>query len=246
MKKITLSLFAVIALALSGTSQTADQVIGQYFETIGGEEKISKITSSRAICSAKAQGMEIPVTMVSAAPNKTRMDMTFQGKEMTQMSYDGETAWGVNFMTMEAEAMDSETSMVMGAQSEFPDPLVAYKEKGYTAEITGSEEVEGVDCHVIKLTKKPILLEGKEEENATIYFMDKENGIPIKQTDQSLTGAQKGMSIDTYFSDYQEVDGMYFPFTIEQKINGTTAFSVTITEMELNPELPEGYFSMPK
>lgn len=246
MKKFTLSIIAIVAFACSAISQSADEVINLYFETIGGKEKMSEITATRAICNAKAQGMELPVTMVNAAPNRTRMDMTFQGKEMTQMAFDGETAWGVNFMTMEAEAMDSETSMVMGAQAEFPDPFLGYKEKGYTAEITGSEEVEGVDCHILKLTKKPIMIAGKEEENASVFYMDKENGILIKQTDMGLVGAQKGMTIDTYYSDYEEVEGIYFAFTIEQKINGSTAFSVNIKELEINPELPEGYFKMPE
>jgi hypothetical protein len=246
MKKLTLLLLACFAMFFVSNAQTAEEVIDLYFETVGGEEKFAALTATKAICNAKAQGMEIPVTMVSALPNKTRMDMTFQGKEMTQMAFDGQTAWGVNFMTMEAEAMDAETSMVIKAQTDFPDAFVNYKEKGYTVEITGSEEVEGVDCHVIKMTRKPIIIEEKEVENSTLFYMDKENGILIKQTDLGLNGPQKGMTIETYYSDYEEVDGMYFAFTIEQKIDGNTSFGVSISELILNPELPEDYFTMPK
>lgn len=246
MKTFTLSLLASFVLIFVSHAQTAEEVIDLYFETIGGEEKFAALTAIKAICSAKAQGMELPITMVNAVPNKTRMDMIFQGKEMTQMAFDGETAWSVNFMTMEAEAMDAETSLVMKAQTEFPDPFVNYKEKGYSVEITGSEEVEGVDCHILKLTKQPIIIEEKEVENATYFYMDKENGILIKQTDLGLTGPQKGMAVDTYFSDYEEVDDMYFAFTIEQKMDGNTVFSVRIDELILNPEIPEDYFTLPK
>ena len=76
--------------------------------------------------------------------------------------------------------------------------------------------------------------------------MDKENGILIKQTDYALTGPAKGSAIDTYFSDYEEVDGMYFAFTIIQKLNGAEVFSVSIENFEINPVIEEGYFSLPK
>lgn len=248
MKNLTSTLFLCFGLLIGnvGYAQTADEVIDMYFETIGGKEKIATLVSTKATCKAKAQGMELPVVMVSAAPNMQRMDMNFQGKDITQMSFDGETAWGVNFMTMEAEAMDAEQSLVIAAQSDYPDPFLNYVDKGYTVEITGEEEIEGVDCHILKLTRKPVMIAEKEEENVSIFFMDKENGIIIKQVDYSLTGPTKGATIETFFSDYEEVEGMYFPFTMVQKMNDTEVFSVAIEKMEINPEIPEGYFSMPK
>lgn len=248
MIKLTSTLFLICGLLIgnSAYAQTAEEVIDLYFETIGGKDKVATLKSTKAICKAKAQGMELPVVMVSAAPNMQRMDMNFQGKDITQMAFDGETAWGVNFMTMEAEAMDSEQSLVMGAQSDYPDPFLNYMDKGYTIELTGEEDVEGVDCHIIKLTRKPVMIAEKEEENITLYFMDKENGIVIKQVDYALTGPAKGATIETFFSDYEEVEGIYFPFTMVQMMNDTEVFSVAIQEMIINPELPEGYFKMPE
>ncbi len=248
MRKITISILSIFTLLICNSinAQTADEVIDMYFETIGGKDKIATLTSTKATCNAKAQGMDLPVTMISAAPNKTRMDMIFQGKELTQMAFDGETAWSINFMTMEPEAMDKEQSLVIASQTDFPDPFLTYKEKGYTIELTGEEDVEGVDCHILKLTRKPVMIGEKEEENVSLFFMDKENGILIKQTDYALTGPAKGSAVDTYFSDYEEVDGMYFAFTIVQKMNGTEVFSVSIEKFEINPEIEDGYFSLPK
>lgn len=248
MNKLTSTFFLLFGLLIGNAAyaQTAEEVIDMYFETIGGKDKIAALKSSRATCKAKAQGMELPVVMVSAAPNMQRMDMNFQGKDITQMAFDGETAWGVNFMTMEAEAMDAEQSLVMAAQSDYPDAFLDYESKGYTVELTGEEEIEGVDCHIIKLTRKPVMIGDKEEENVSQFYMDKENGIIIKQVDYSLTGPTKGSTIETFFSDYEEVDGIYFPFTMVQKMNDAEVFSVAIEKMELNPELPDGYFTMPE
>ncbi len=251
MKKLSTTVFAIFALLLSHTitaqsAMSADDVIENYLETIGGKEKLESLKATRANCNAKAQGMELPVVMVSAAPNKQRMDMNFQGKDVTQMSFDGEKAWGVNFMTMEAEEMDAEQTSVMAAQTDFPDPFYNYKEKGYTIELMDEEEIEGAPCNVIKLTRTPIMVGDKEEENVSLFYIDKDNGVIIKQVDYGLVGPMKGQTIETYLSDYEEVDGVYFAFTIVQKMNGAEVFSVNIKEIEINPDLEEGYFSMPE
>lgn len=248
MKKIATSLFYALALLIGNAAyaQTADEVIDMYFETMGGKDKIASITSTKSTCTAKAQGMELPVVMVSKEPNLQRMDMNLQGKDITQFSFDGTTAWMTNFMTMEPEAMDEEQSKIMAAQSDFPDPFLGYAEKGYSIELTGDEEVEGVDCHILKLTRKPVMVAGKEEENASLFYLDKENGVIIKQVDFGLAGPTKGQKIETYMSDYEEVDGMYFAHTIVQKMNGAEVFSVSINKIELNTDIPDDYFKIPE
>ena len=75
--------------------------------------------------------------------------------------------------------------------------------------------------------------------------MDKDNGIVIKQTDFALVGPMKGAQVNTFFSDYQEVDGIYFAFSVIQKMNDMEVFNISINSVDINPELPEDFFSMP-
>jgi len=60
------------------------------------------------------------------------------------------------------------------------------------------------------------------------------------------TGPLKGQFVETYLSDYQEVDGMMIPCFIEVKMNGQTAQKIILQEVELNPELDDLIFSRPK
>ena len=249
MKRL-LTIMAACAFVLTSNinlqAQTADEIINNYFETIGGADNFAALSSMKATAKAKVQGMDLPVTMLSAAPNKQRIDIEFQGQKITQMSFDGETGWTTNFMTMEAEAMDQQSSDVMKAQMDFPDALLNYKDKGYSVELQGEEEIEGVPCFKLKLTRNPVTIDGKEEEVASIYFFDKESFVPIMQRDYALIGPQKGVATETYMSDYDEVNGLYFAFTISQRVNGMDVFNLSIDQIELNVEVPEDAFDMPE
>ncbi len=249
MKRL-LTIMAAFAFVFTSNAniqaQSVDEIIDNYFETIGGKDNVAAIKSMKASAKAKVQGMDLPVTMLSAAPNKQRIDIVFQGQEITQMAFDGETGWTTNFMTMEAEAMDQQSSDIMKEQSSFPDAFLDYKEKGHTLELQGEEEIEGVPCFILKLTRNPVTIDGKEEENASVYFFDKESFVPIMQRDYALTGPQKGVATETYLSDYDEVDGVYFAFTISQRVNGMDVFNISIDNIELNVEVPEDTFMMPE
>lgn len=227
-------------------AQTAEEIVDTYLETIGGEDAWTAIKSIKMSGKANTQGMEIPMTMYSKAPGKQRVDINFQGQTLTQMAFDGETGWGVNFMTMEAEKWNQEQSTMAKASMDFPDPFLNYAEKGYSISLEGEESVEGTDCFKIKLTRKPVMVDGKEEENFSYHFFDKETFVPIMQQDFAKAGPTKGMAQETYFSDYQEAGDVYFPYTMTTKINGQTAATISIEEIELNAEVEDKLFDYPE
>ena len=157
------------------SAQTAESIIEKYMENTGGREAWSKITSMKSTGSVKAQGLDFPTVMLSKG-NKQKLTFTFQGKEIVQPAFDGQEGWQTNFMTMKAEKMEAEDSEILKAEyADFPEVFLKYKEKGYTAELQGSETIEGTDCFKVKLTKKPIKIDGQDVENASFYFFDKEN-----------------------------------------------------------------------
>lgn len=66
------------------------------------------------------------------------------------------------------------------------------------------------------------------------------------QKSEVSTGPMKGQFVETYLSDYQEVDGMMIPHFTEAKMNGQSTQKITLQEVELNPELDDLIFSRPK
>ncbi|GAB4480184.1 MAG: hypothetical protein OHK0057_33380 [Thermoflexibacter sp.] len=244
-RKFILSVITVLSI-LNAKAQTADEIINKYLENIGGKDKWESVTSVKMTGKAKAQGMEIPATFLQATGGKQKISISVQGMEITQQAFDGNTAWATNFMTMKAEKMEAEDSENMKKSAgDFPDPFIDYAKKGYKVELEGKEKVEGTECFKIKLIKKPEIVEGKEVENVVYYFFDTQNYVPIVVKNTIKKGQFKGATQDMVFSDYQEVNGLFFPFSMTVKINGQAAQSVTFEKIEVNVPVEDKDFALP-
>ena len=245
MRTILFALLAGLLVTNFTYAQSADEVIESYLETIGGRDAISSIKTMKSEGKVNFQGMEIPFIMYQKAPGSQKLVINFQGQEITQMAFDGNEGWGTNFMTMEPEKWESEDSEIMKSEMDFPEVFLNYKDKGYTAEIEGEENSEGTDCYRLKLTKKPITIDGKEEENFTYYFFDKETNVPLMVRSMIHKGDMKGKSQETFMSDYQEVSGVYQPFTLQIKLDGQVMQSLTMDNVEVNLDLDDSVFAFP-
>ncbi len=246
MKKITLLLFA-ICTSFTMNAQTADEILVTYFENIGGLENLKKVEGMKMIANISQQGMEIPLEIVQLKSGKQMSLITFQGMEVKQGVFDGETLWSTNFQTMKAEKSDAEATANMKLEmNDFPDPFIDYKEKGYTVELLGKETIDGAETFKIKLIREPVTVDGKQEESVTFYFFDAENFVPIAVQTEIKSGQAKGMVSEVTFSDYQEVDGLYFPFSLTQGIKGQPGAPITITSIELNPAIDDIAFAFPE
>jgi hypothetical protein len=245
MRKFSLILLCFFAFAGIANAQTADDVLKKYFENIGGLENWKKVKALKATGKVNAGGMELPLEMLYTDAGKVRMKFELQGKELIQQAFDGTVAWSTNFQTMKAEKNDNEaTENMKRAGNEFPDPFIDYSKKGFKVEMLGKEQAEGVDCFKIKLTKTPVLSEGKEVENVTFYFFDAENYVPILTESEIKSGPMKGKISQTLFSDYKEVSGLYFPFAMTSKLKGTPqGQTINFLTVEVNPVVNESLFT---
>ena len=128
----------------------------------------------------------------------------------------------------------------------FPDPFLKYKELGYTVELEGTEDFEGTEVYLIKLTKTPVLIDGEEFPNIDYWLFDTENNIPLAVRSEILEGPAKGLTEEQRFSDYQEVEGLYMPFSMTQGVKDQPGQPITISSIELNPTVDESEFEFPE
>lgn len=246
MKKITL-LLAFALMFTFASAQTAEEIIENYVEATGGMDAWSALKGIKINAKANSPAGEIPITIINLKNGKQIVKIELQGIELVQLAFDGETAWAHNFMNMQAEKSDSETTEnIKRFSKDFPDEFFNYKEKGYTIELLENETFEGTECFKIKLTKTPTLVDGKEEENVSYYLFDTENFVPIVMEAEIKTGPAKGYISQTVFSDYQEVDGLYFAFSMTQGVKGQPGQAITFESIELNPEVDDSVFAFPE
>ncbi len=246
MKKIVLFVVAIVA-TISLNAQTAEEIISTYFENTGGIDNWSKLEGIRMSTKVKQGGMEIPIEVIQLKNGSQMTVINFQGMEIKQGVFDGEILWNTNFQTQKAEKADQESTDNMKNESlDFPDAFFNYKDKGYTIELLGKEDLEGTETFKIKLTKNPLTVDGVEVENSSIYFFDAENFVPIVIHSEVKSGPTKGLMSETKLSDYQEVDGLYFPFSMTSGMKDGVGQSITIDKIELNPTVDSSSFKFPE
>ena len=246
MKKILLFVLAVSA-SITVNSQTADEIITNYFENTGGMENWGKLEGIQMSAKVNQGGMEIPLEITQLKNGNQMTVINFQGLELKQGVFDGEVLWSTNFQTQKAEKSDQESTDNMKLEAkDFPDAFYNYREKGYTVELLGKEDLEGTETFKIKLNKKPMTVDGKEVENSSVYFFDAENFVPIVIHSEIRRGPNKGMTSEIKLSDYQEVDGLYFPFSMIQGIKDGIGQPITMEKIELNPTLDASAFKFPE
>ncbi len=242
------SLLTAVALLffVAGQAQTADEIIAKYFENTGGLAKWKALQGVKMTAKVNQGGMEIPLVIIQLKDGRQATKVTFQGKDIMQEVFDGATLWGHNMMNMKAEKSDAEaTENFKQDIGEFPDPFLTYKERGLKAELLGKEKVDGTETFKIKLIKKPIKVDGKETENTVFYYFDAENFVPLMSESEIKSGEAKGMIRQSKFSDYQEVNGLMFPFSLAQGIKDKGTQPLTIVTIEVDPKVDASTFAFP-
>lgn len=249
MRKFQLLFAAFAAITFSSASAqdvTVDEIIDGYFENTGGVDAWKSLKGMKMMAKVNQGGMEIPLEIVQMADGRSYTKITFQGMELKQGVFDGETMWSTNFQSMKAEKADTETTENAKLDlNDFPDSFLDYKEKGYTAELMGTETIDGAETYKVKLTKEPRTIDGKEVEDVSFYYFDTESFVPLAVDREIKQGPQSGAIGRSTMSDYQEVDGLYFPFSLTQGVKDGPSQPLMIESIVVNPEVDDAAFAFP-
>ncbi len=239
MKKL-LNVFVCIAMiCVTIQAQNIDEIISKYYESMGGLDKLKTLNSLKLAGKMPTPMGELSMVIYKKSPNLSRTEVDFQGQKMVQ-AYDGETAWAINPMmgSMEPQKLEGEMAKSIIDQSEFEDPFIEYAAKGHEVTLEGEENLEGVDCYKIKL----VMNKNNEEDDITqMYYLDKEYFLPVL-----VKSWLNDVEIDTYMSDYQEVEGgLVMAFNIEVKTAGQPGQAISIDSVGVNVEIDDELFKFP-
>ncbi|HAO45389.1 MAG TPA: hypothetical protein PLZ45_10655 [Ferruginibacter sp.] len=207
-------------------AQTADDVVNKYIDALGGKEKLSSLNSVRLSGSMSIQGNDIAITVTKLHMKGMRMDISVMGTENYQIITPGK---GVMFMPVQgmASPTDMPEDAVKAAQSQLDvqSALLNYKDKGTAVEFLGAE---GND-YKLKVTFKNGI--------STTYFIGKsDNRLNKSVSKRSINGEE--MEIETTYSNYKQVDGFWFAFTVTSSVQGETNYD----KIETNVKVDESIF----
>jgi Outer membrane lipoprotein-sorting protein len=233
---IALATFLVPPLGLP--AQTVDEIIAKNVQARGGLEKLRAIKTLRMTAKFSQGGFRAEFVQENKRDDKVREDFIIQGMAQVQ-AYDGSSAWQINPFggRKDPELMSHDDTKSLIIDADLEGPLVDYKQKGHTAELLGHDPVEGTDCYKIKLTLK--------NGDVRYYYLDADSFLEIKFENQSnVRGAWQYN--DTLLGDYEKVEGVYFPFSIDTAETGTDNWvRFTVQKMEPNIPLDDSRFALP-
>jgi outer membrane lipoprotein-sorting protein len=239
--KRSIALTALLLLAgitASAAAMDADELIAKNVAATGGLKKIQSIETVKATGKFLTQGMEFPFTLTQKRPHKLRIDADIQGLSLIQ-AYDGETGWSINPMTgsQDPQPMGDIELKSFKLQADMDGPHVDYAAKGYSVEYIGEDEVEGTPVHQLRLdTHLGIVMD---------YFIDKDHFLTIKQTSK-VTVDDNEIEIDTYLSDFQEINGVVVPMAIDTRRGDVSMNQIMIETLDHGVAVDDAIFTMPE
>ena len=236
------TLLTMIALAIANTfsfAQTADEVIDKHIAAMGGKDKFANLKTMKLVCNVEiAPGMKAPITMYFVNNKSMRMEVEVQGMQILS-AVDGDSGWSINPMSgkKDPERMNSDQIKQSKHQMDLAGALYNYKEKGSTVEFLGKEDMEGTEVYNLKVTKKNV--------DILYDYIDASTYLLLKET-TTYKFNDKEISSDVLYSDYRMVDGIMFPFAMENRETGAAQGQpLNVDKLEVNPVIDNSIFKMP-
>ena len=221
--------------AFSQNTLTADEIIAKNIQARGGLNKLTGIKTTRAIYTSEEDGKPVRLVELHKRPDKLRRNISF-GKTSVIFAYDGQTAW--QFFSSQGKSPSlapADLAQELKEEADIDGSLVNYKEKGIAIELIGKEKLNGKDVYNLKLTLK--------EGQLRNVYIDARTFFEVKETG-SYQQAGKKVDFVILSKDYRPIQGIMFPFVIDQKSGDEESQITRLQKVELNVPIADSVFSM--
>jgi hypothetical protein len=234
-----LPLLGTIAFFSVGTAaQSVEEVVAKNIQAHGGADKVKSIRSLRTTSKFSQGSFRAEIRQENKRADKVREEFIIQGLAQVQ-AYDGKAGWQISPFggRKDPELLSQDDLKSLVVDADIDGPLMEYKDKGHKAELVGHDSVEGTDCFKIKLMMK--------NGDVRFYYLDADSFLELKvEIQTTIRGALQENEI--YYGDYEQVNGIFYPFAVEQAQKGSSSRAqISVQKIEQNIPLEDAHFSMP-
>lgn len=234
--------FGIAAFAFACASAHAigvDDLIAKNLDARGGAAKLQAIKTLKTDGKLLFGGQfEMAFTQYQKAPESVRSEASLQGLTAVQ-AWDGEEAWQISPFQgrKDPEKMTIEDAKALADDAPIGGQLLDWQARGSKVEYLGTEDVDGTDAHKLKVTLK----NGDME----YVYLDPDHFLEIRTVAQRSVRGTQVETVNDY-GDYEQVEGVYFPFSIatENKADGSRQ-QTTIEHAQANVEIADSEFAFP-
>jgi hypothetical protein len=220
--------------------ETVDTLVAKNTEAKGGAQALASVTSLRLQGKMVVNNgkLELGYIQIKKKPGAVREETTLQG--MTRIdAYDGTQGWKITPFggRKDPEKVSVDEAKALVEDAEIDGPLINWKEKGSTVEYLGTEDVDGTLAHKLRVVRK--------NGDINYVYLDPDHFLEIRVVTQRMeNGAQ--VENETDLGDYEKINGVFFPFSIEGGPKGTTdKQKIVFEKAEANTPVDETIFKFP-
>lgn len=234
----------ILVMPTLATAQSVDEIVARHIVARGGMERVTAIQTLKITRTvATGIGNNVRVIMYKKRPNLFRAEQgpVTPGAPMTPRGVNADDAWDTapgGKITLRAEAAEAEARDL---EADFDGLLVNWKEKGHAVAFEGRESMPGGEALKLRVKTKS----GAERViylDATTYLDRRHTGV------LTLPNGRRDVVVD--FSNWQEVNGVKFPFDINEDRKGGNAPEQSLViyteKIEANVPMDETLFATPK
>jgi len=220
--------------------ETVDTLVAKNTEAKGGAQALAAVTSLRLQGKMVVNNgrLELGYVQIKKRPGEIREETTLQG--MTQIdAYDGTQGWKISPFggRKDPEKVSVDDAKALVEDAEIDGPLIDWKAKGSTVEYLGTEDVDGTLAHKLRVVRK--------NGDINYVYLDPDHFLEIRIVTQRLQNGAK-VENETDLGDYEKINGVFFPFSIEGGQKGDTDKQKVIFEKaEANTPIDESIFKFP-
>jgi outer membrane lipoprotein-sorting protein len=168
------------------------------------------------------------------------------GQKLIPQAFDGEVAWTLNPFTgnTAAQKLAEEQARDLKNDAIFEDPFIDYATKGYEVTYEGTGDVDGIQCHILKLIRNKG--QGADEAISSYYF-DSGTYLPVMLKQTMNTGQNGDQEVEIHYSDYQDIgNGLIMPYGMDNRMNGQSIQTIKFTTIVVNEEISDDIFKFPE
>jgi hypothetical protein len=232
MRKLFFILTGLLAFTVINAQSLGD-IVKNYSAAIK-YDKLASVKSIKITGKMSAMGMELPMVLYMKNPNKIKVTYSISGQDMVS-AFDGEKGYTMNPMTGSTAPVELSGEQLKQVQQNniFTNQLLDYFKKGQLT-LEGSENVND---------KPAFKLKANTGATPMYLYIDKTSYMLVKTTG---TANQMGVdvNVETFMTNYAEVDGIILPKKTSVMSNGIEAGLITFDKIEVNIPLEDSFFKM--
>jgi hypothetical protein len=231
----TLTFIGWRASAAQSANPSVDDILARYVAALGGRAAISKHTTRISKGTLELVGVTLDGTAesYSKAPNKFLSMINIPGYGEVRRCFDGQSGWisgpDTGIQPLAGQDLSSTQRDAVFYQS------LELKKTYPQMALKGKEDVGTWPAYVIEASSS--------DGSVRHMYFDVSSGLLIRADEDSIS-PQGRDTIQFFFEDYRDVDGVKQPFTVRQ-VHGKVSFIVRLTEVKWDEPIDDAKFAKP-